>query len=100
MNDFILLTACHFIGDYHFQSLFFDEQKGKSWEVNFYHAATYTATFVVFARVSPLATLILLVSHFIIDPAKARWQIIPTNKIWIDQLLHFAVIGLIIWRHI
>lgn len=96
MNELLLLLACHFIGDYPFQPLFFVEMKGKSWEINFYHAATYTAAFVVFAHVSPLAALILLVSHFVIDPIKARYQIIPVNKIWIDQLLHLIVI-LIIW---
>lgn len=97
MNSLILLLACHFIGDYPFQPLWFVENKGKSWEVNFYHAATYTAAFVVFAHVSITATLILLTSHFVIDPIKARYQIIPINKVWIDQLLHFAVI-LLIWR--
>lgn len=97
MNYILLLIASHFIGDYPFQPLYFVENKGKSWEVNFYHAATYTAAFVVFAHVSWLSALILLVSHFVIDPIKARWHIIPINKIWIDQILHIVVI-LIIWR--
>ncbi len=100
MSELILLLACHFIGDYPFQSLYFAENKGESWEINFYHAATYTAVFVIFAHVSVPAALILLVSHFVIDPVKARWQIIPADKVWIDQLLHFAVIGLIIWFRI
>lgn len=97
MEHILLLLASHFIGDYPFQPLYFVENKGKSWEINFYHAATYTATFVVFAHTSLLATLILLISHFIIDPIKARYKIIPINKVWIDQILHLIVIGIIIW---
>jgi Protein of unknown function (DUF3307) len=96
MELLALLFACHFIGDYPFQSVFFVENKGKSWEINFYHAATYTAAFVVFAHVSVPAALLLLVSHFLIDPVKARWHIIPVDKVWIDQLLHCGVI-LVIW---
>lgn len=99
MLNLLLLLACHFIGDYPFQPLYFVENKGKSWEINFYHAATYTAAFVVFAHVSWLAALILLVSHFVIDPIKARWHIIPVDKVWIDQILHILVI-LFIWRQL
>jgi hypothetical protein len=101
MSDYILLLlASHFIGDFAFQPLYFVENKGKSWEVNFYHAATYTAAFIVFAHISWGAAFVLCLSHFIIDPLKARYHIIPVNKIWIDQILHFLVIGLIVWLRI
>ena len=91
-----LYLAAHFVGDYAFQPLFFVENKGKSWEVNFYHAATYTSAFVLFAHASGLAAFILLLSHFLIDPLKARYGYIPKDQIWMDQLLHLAVI-LFLW---
>ena len=92
-----LLTwlACHFIGDFAFQSTWMSIEKGKSWEVNFYHCATYTAVFILFARPSLLAVGILMATHFVIDPLKARYEII--GPIWIDQLLHILTILLILW---
>ncbi len=92
----VLLTwlACHFIGDFAFQSTWMSMEKGKSWEVNFYHCATYTATFVLFAHPSLLATIVLFVTHFIVDPLKARYNII--NSIWLDQVLHVVTILLIL----
>ena len=92
----VLLTwlACHFIGDFAFQSTWMSIEKGKSWEVNFYHCATYTATFVLFAHSSLLATIVLCVTHFIIDALKARYKVI--NSIWLDQVLHIVTILLIL----
>lgn len=87
----LLLTACHFIGDFPFQSEWFVTCKGKSWEVNFYHAAVYTCTFIIFAKISWAFALLLLISHFIIDPLKARWGIVKT--VWADQILHFLIIA-------
>jgi hypothetical protein len=69
-------------------------EKGKSWEVNFYHCATYTAVFVLFAHPTWLATLILFGTHCIIDPLKARYKLI--GPIWVDQLLHLLTIVLIL----
>lgn len=95
-----LLTwlACHFIGDFAFQSAWMSMEKGKSWEVNFYHAATYTAVFVLFAHASFLATAILFGTHCIVDPLKARYKVI--GPIWLDQLLHLITILLILWLQI
>jgi len=84
------LIACHFVGDFPFQGDFLGLNKGKSWEINFYHAITYTATFVIFAKVSLFFALFLLVTHFFIDPLKARYHYI--KHIWVDQLLHMVVI--------
>ena len=69
-------------------------EKGKSWEVNFYHCATYTATFVLFARPSVLAIVLLIVTHYIVDTLKARYKVI--GPIWMDQLLHVLTIILIL----
>lgn len=91
IENLIILIACHFIGDFPFQSEWFVSFKGKSWEVCVYHAAVYTATFVIFTDITMIFALILFVSHVIIDPLKARWHVLP--YIWQDQLLHFVVIN-------
>lgn len=91
LNLMCLLIACHFVGDFPFQGEFLALNKGKSWEINFYHAITYTATFVIFAKVSVLFATLLLVSHFIIDPLKARYGII--KHIWVDQFIHVLIIA-------
>ncbi len=86
--------AAHFIGDFAFQSAWMAENKGKSLEINFYHAATYTSSFVLLGTGFSLTQLgIILVTHFFIDLAKARWGII--KHIWVDQLLHIAIIALV-----
>lgn len=86
--------ACHFVGDFAFQSTWMSMEKGKSWEVNFYHCATYTAVFVLFAHSSLLATALLLVTHFVVDALKARYKVI--GPIWLDQILHILTILLIL----
>ena len=98
MDTLFWLLAGHFIGDFPFQSEWMAREKGRSWEVNGYHALVYTATLFVVAAIGnvalpPQALLVFLLSHFLIDPLKARWGIIPS--IWIDQLLHLAVIGIV-----
>lgn len=96
----VLLTwfACHFVGDFAFQSTWMSLEKGKSWEVNFYHGATYTAVFVLFAHSSPLATAVLFGTHFVVDPLKARYKLI--GPIWLDQLIHLVTIVLILLAHL
>ena len=98
ISTLLIWLACHFIGDFAFQSTWMSIEKGKSWEVNFYHCATYTATFVLFAHPSLLATAILFGTHFVVDPLKARYKVI--NSIWLDQLLHVLTILLILWLRI
>lgn len=91
MEQFLLLLACHFVGDFAFQSEWLSNNKGKSWEMNFYHVATYTAVFVLFGGGLSLLSLgIIFVSHFLIDPLSSRWGIV--KDIWQDQLLHVLVL--------
>ncbi len=90
LSTVLIWLACHFIGDFAFQSTWMAANKGKSWEVNFYHAATYTAVFVLFARATPAAIAVIFLTHAIIDPLKTRYNLI--KPIWIDQALHFIVI--------
>ncbi len=94
ITTLVTWLACHFIGDFAFQSAWMSMEKGKSWEVNFYHCATYTAVFVLFAHSSLVATVILLATHFVVDPLKARYKLI--EPIWLDQLLHIFTIVLIL----
>jgi hypothetical protein len=90
----LIWLACHFVGDFAFQSTWMSVEKGKSWEVNFYHCATYTAVFILFAHPSLLAIAIVLVTHFVIDTLKARYKVI--GPIWVDQSLHILTILLIL----
>jgi hypothetical protein len=94
----LVWLACHFVGDFAFQSAWMSAEKGKSWEVNFYHCATYTATFVLFAHPSPAAVAILLGAHFVFDALKARYRVV--KSIWLDQLLHVATILVILFFRI
>ncbi|MFA5069930.1 MAG: DUF3307 domain-containing protein [Patescibacteria group bacterium] len=95
MPQLLLALAAHFIGDFPFQPEFLAMGKGKSWELNFYHAAVYTATFLLVpVGLSPLSLGIILVSHFFIDPCKARYGWV--KKIWQDQLMHMIVIAFVL----
>lgn len=94
IQTLLIWLACHFVGDFAFQSTWMTLEKGKSWEVNFYHSATYTAVFLLFAHPSLLSTAILLGTHFVIDPLKARYKVI--GPIWLDQLLHILTIVLLL----
>ena len=94
----LLWLACHFIGDFAFQSAWMSIEKGKSWEVNFYHCATYTAVFVALAHCSPLATAVIFGTHFVVDPLKARYKII--GPIWLDQLIHVVTIVLVLFARL
>jgi hypothetical protein len=94
----LIWLACHFVGDFAFQSAWMTIEKGKSWEVNFYHGATYTAPFLLFAHCTPFAAFVIFATHIVIDPLKARYKIV--GPIWVDQLLHLAVILVILELHI
>src|SRR5947209_20016859 len=94
VSTLFIWLACYFLGDFAFQSTWMRVENGKSWEVNFYHCATYTAVFVLFAHPSYLAIAILFITHFIIDPLKSRYKLI--GPIWVDQLLHVLTILLIL----
>jgi Protein of unknown function (DUF3307) len=98
MTTLLLWIACHFVGDFAFQSTWMSIEKGKSWEVNFYHCATYTATFILFVHPSIPAVAFLLGTHFVVDALKARYKVI--GPIWLDQLLHILTIALILYSHI
>jgi hypothetical protein len=91
MEQFLLLLACHFVGDIALQNEWLAIGKAKSWEINFYHVAIYVSVFILFgAGLSILSLVILFITHFFIDLMKARWKIV--KYIWQDQLLHVFVL--------
>lgn len=90
------LLAGHFLGDFSFQPDWMAEQKGESWEITAYHALIHAAVVLVVVKIggfelSSLAIAVLIVCHFFIDPLKSRWKLI--KSIWLDQLLHIAILG-------
>ena len=95
LSALLAWLACHFVGDFAFQSTWMTVEKGKSWEVNFYHCATYTATFILFVHPSCQAVTFLLVTHFIVDALKARYKVI--GPIWLDQTLHILTILFVLY---
>lgn len=100
MNQLLWLLAGHFIGDFAFQSEWMASQKGYSWEINAYHAATYSAAVFLTCGVGgfylpPAIIGLFFISHFLIDPLKARWNIV--KHIWLDQALHFLIIFFAAW---
>jgi hypothetical protein len=95
ISQLIFMVAAHFIGDFPGQSVWMAEYKGKSWEILAYHCLVYVSVFALLGYVWPVL-LVLLVTHFVIDAAKARYSLIP--YIWLDQALHIWVIMIIWWR--
>src|SRR5437762_12727101 len=92
ISTLLVWLACHFVGDFAFQSTWMSVEKGKSWDVNFSQCATYTAKLSLFVRpfLSVTAIAILLGTHFVVDALNARYKAI--GPIWLDQLLHLLTI--------
>lgn len=100
-------SAVHFLGDFAFQSAWMATMKsplinkgqpeagaGPN-EILLYHCLTYTATFVVAAKViaaqaNPLAFLAIFLAHVVVDWHKARKHWVTT--IWLDQTLHILTL--------
>jgi len=98
ISELMLLIAAHFLGDFAFQSDWMVKMKDKSWEVNGYHALTYTATIYIVAFLGGLSLPMwffgaILLSHFFIDPLKRKYKVI--KNVWVDQTLHIAIIFLL-----
>jgi hypothetical protein len=92
----LMALAAHFVGDFVFQNHWMAIEKGKSWEINLYHALVYISTFILFrVIISPLSLFIIASTHFVIDSLKARYGYI--KHIWQDQLLHILVILLVLF---
>ena len=84
------LFLCHFLGDYVFQTDFLARTKGENWWHMLAHCVTYTTPFVCFFGFDSNIAVLLL-SHLIIDSAKARYKKINYVS---DQLLHIGVLAI------
>ena len=89
-NTIITLILCHLIGDYVLQTSFIAESKGKNWYHLFVHCTLYCLPFfIAFGLTWQLG--IIFITHFIIDPLKARWGKINYLT---DQILHYAIMAI------
>lgn len=98
IKKFLLLLACHFLGDYGLQNAWMAMMKGKEWHPMFAHVATYAAVFaLLFAfptlAFDPCSLLFILCSHLLIDICKARLNLFSDLA---DQGLHFLCLGIIL----
>ena len=88
MTNCFLLVMCHCIGDYVLQTDFLAKTKGTNLYHLFVHCVLYLVPFaIVFGVDWKLG--ILLVSHFIIDILKAKYQKI---RYVTDQVLHYLIL--------
>lgn len=91
MVEIIKIVMCHFLGDYFMQTDYMAREKGKDRYVLLAHCVCYSVPFaVVFGIDHRIVWLIL--SHFAVDALKARYKLFG---IVIDQLLHYAIVGVL-----
>jgi len=99
LNLLVLYGAVHLIGDFAFQNTWMAQFKGKDWGVLLWHCLTYTAPFAMLMLIPDMPVtktglVLIVLTHYLIDALKARWQVI--KSIWLDQLCHAGVlVGLI-----
>ena len=98
MNNLLVITFAHYVGDYVFQGDFLAQSKGKYWYSLFAHSFLYAMTIgIAFEFIGVFAMwklLVLLVSHMIIDYTKANAQnktYALTRYLYIDQALHMII---------
>lgn len=88
LNVILLLIICHVIGDYVLQVEFIANTKGTNWYHLLVHCFLYIVPFIVVFHLDYRIYLLLL-SHIIIDPLKARYNKINYIQ---DQVLHYLVL--------
>ena len=87
IETILKIIMCHLIGDYVLQSNFIAQTKGSNWYHLLIHCFLYIVPFyIVFGFDWKL--IVILITHIVIDPLKARW-----NKInyVTDQILHYVI---------
>jgi len=85
IKTLILIVFCHLIGDYVLQCDFIAQTKGKNWYHLFVHCALYCVPFYIAFGLNWQLGFIFI-THFIIDPLKARYNGISYIT---DQVLHY-----------
>ena len=89
-----LLLVSHMMGDYVLQIDFLAHTKGQNWWHLFAHCITYTLPFAVLIGFD-WRIIVLLITHFVIDTAKARFNLISYLQ---DQILHLIVLVIYFMR--
>ena len=79
------------IGDYVLQCDFIAKTKGSNWYHLFVHCILYVVPFVVVFGID-WRIYVLLLTHLIIDPLKARYNKINYIQ---DQILHYVVASML-----
>ena len=87
LNNIFKIIICHMIGDYVLQCDFIAKTKGSNWYHLFVHCILYVVPFAV-AFGLDWEIYVLLITHLIIDPLKARYNKITYTQ---DQVLHYIV---------
>lgn len=83
------LLACHFMGDYVLQLDYIAQTKDKNLWHMVAHCILYTVPFALTFGID-WRLAVILISHFIIDSAKARWRVIGYA---VDQAGHLLICG-------
>ena len=91
LNNILEIIICHMIGDYVLQCDFIAKTKGSNWYHLFVHCILYVVPFVIVFGID-LRIYVLLLTHLIIDPLKARYNKINYIQ---DQILHYIVASML-----
>lgn len=81
------IMFCHLVGDYVLQNDFIAKSKGTNWYHLLVHCFLYCLPFCVCAGFDS-RLYILLLTHIVIDSAKARYKKIGYIT---DQVLHYVI---------
>ena len=87
MEKMLNIVFCHLVGDYVLQSAYIANSKGKNWYHLLVHCVLYTLPFYLCFGLG-WQYPVLLVSHFVIDARKARYDKLSYTQ---DQLLHYLI---------
>lgn len=87
VNTILLLVICHMLGDYFLQADFIASTKGKNWYHLIVHCMLYIVPFIVVFGMD-WRIYVLLVSHIITDPLKARYHKLTYLQ---DQIFHYLI---------
>ena len=91
LNNILEIIICHMIGDYVLQCDFIAKTKGSNWYHLFVHCILYITPFA-FIFGFDWRIYLLLLTHLIIDPLKARYNKINYIQ---DQILHYIVASML-----
>lgn len=88
----LVLFACHHVGDFAFQSQWMAVEKKNSREVLAYHVFMQASPFMLLGllpgtHVTAIGIVIHMILHGIVDELKCRNKI---KTIWQDQLCHYV----------